>query len=65
MRSDGGGMTAHPQPRGAEEPPALPVITPDCESHAEHALDEALADSFPSSDPVAIAIPKPSDSPLK
>jgi len=40
------------------------VITPSPEDHAEHALDEALAESFPSSDPVAVSIPKPSDTPL-
>lgn len=40
------------------------VVTPTSEDHAEHALDEALAESFPSSDPVAVSIPKPSDTPL-
>lgn len=37
---------------------------PKSEDHAEHALDVALAESFPSSDPVAVSIPKPSDTPL-
>jgi hypothetical protein len=40
------------------------VITPTSEDHAENALDEALAESFPSSDPVAVSIPKPSATPL-
>lgn len=40
------------------------VVTPRPEDHAEHALDEALAETFPSSDPVAVSIPKPSDTPL-
>jgi hypothetical protein len=40
------------------------VVTPTSEDHAEHALDEALAESFPSSDPVAVSIPKPSNTPL-
>lgn len=40
------------------------VVTPTWEDHAEHALDEALGESFPSSDPVAVSIPKPSDTPL-
>jgi len=40
------------------------VVTPTSEDHAEHALDVALAESFPSSDPVAVSIPKPSDTPL-
>jgi hypothetical protein len=40
------------------------VITPRQEDHAEHALNEALAESFPASDPVAVSIPKPSDTPL-
>ena len=34
------------------------------EAHIEQALDEALKESFPSSDPVAIAVPKPSTTPL-
>ena len=46
-------------------PPARPAtpLTPDGESHAEHALDEALAESFPASDPVAIAVPEPLPAP--
>ncbi len=40
------------------------VVTPTSEDHAEHALDEALAESFPSSDPIAVSIPKPSETPL-
>lgn len=40
------------------------VVTPMSEDHAEHALDEALAESFPASDPVAVSIPKPSQTPL-
>lgn len=40
------------------------VVTPTSEDHTEHALDEALAESFSSSDPVAVSIPKPSDTPL-
>lgn len=40
-----------------------PLATND-ESHIDQALDEALKESFPSSDPVAIAVPKPSTTPL-
>lgn len=52
-------MTDH---RSGPVPPVAPPVvplTPDDESHAEHALDEALAESFPASDPVAIAVPEP------
>ncbi|MEO7493412.1 MAG: hypothetical protein ABIV04_00575 [Massilia sp.] len=52
-------------PKTAEvESKAVEVVTPKSEDHAEHALDEALAESFPSSDPVAVSIPNPSDTPL-
>lgn len=53
-------------PRKTSEDDSTPVdvVTPTSEDHAEHALDEALAESFPSSDPVAVSIPKPSDTPL-
>lgn len=34
------------------------------EAHIDEALDEALKESFPSSDPVAISVPKPSNTPL-
>ncbi len=52
--------------RKTEETNSTPVdiVTPTSEDHAEHALDEALAESFPSSDPVAVSIPKPSETPL-
>jgi len=40
------------------------VVTPASENHAEHALDEALTETFPSSDPVAVAIQVPSSRPL-
>ncbi|WP_454774410.1 hypothetical protein [Janthinobacterium tructae] len=40
-------------------PPERDSPTPASESHAEQALDEALKESFPASDPIAIAIPKP------
>ncbi len=33
-------------------------ITPKRESHKEHSLDEALDESFPASDPIAITIEK-------
>ena len=39
-------------------PPERDSPTPASESHAEEALDEALKESFPASDPIAIAIPK-------
>lgn len=50
-------------------PPTVPneaaaAVTPAAEGHVEHALDEALIESFPSSDPVAIAISEPSNRPL-
>lgn len=41
------------------DPPAK-----DDETHTDKALDEALKESFPASDPVAIAVPKPSSTPL-
>ncbi|HEU4815959.1 hypothetical protein [Janthinobacterium sp.] len=40
-------------------PPERDSPTPASESHAEQALDEALKESFPASDPIAIATPKP------
>ena len=46
---------------------AKPQVTPatkDEEAHIDQALDEALKESFPSSDPVAISVPKPSNTPL-
>lgn len=42
-------------------PPERDSPTPVSESHAEEALDEALKESFPASDPIAIAVPKPSN----
>lgn len=52
-------------PKAAEvDSTPVEVTTPTSEDHAEHALDEALAESFPASDPVAVSIPKPSDTPL-
>ncbi|MDN2712119.1 hypothetical protein O0880_22080 [Janthinobacterium sp. SUN118] len=42
-------------------PPERDSPTPARESHAEEALDEALKESFPASDPIAIAVPKPSN----
>ncbi|PHV32674.1 hypothetical protein CSQ94_15015 [Janthinobacterium sp. BJB312] len=40
-------------------PPERDSPTPANEGHAEEALDEALKESFPASDPIAIATPKP------
>ena len=40
-------------------PPERDSPTPANESHAEEVLDEALKESFPASDPIAIATPKP------
>ena len=53
-------------PRKTSEVDSTPVdvVTPASEDHAEHVLDEALAESFPSSDPVAVSIPNPSGTPL-
>ncbi|PLY39607.1 acetate kinase [Janthinobacterium sp. ROICE36] len=58
-----------PLPRNImKSPPIAPaseqMVTLPPEDHVEHTLDEALAESFPSSDPVAVAIPKPSNHPL-
>lgn len=39
-------------------------LIPTSEGHIEYALDEALAETFPSSDPVAVSISKPSNTPL-
>ncbi|MNM02051.1 hypothetical protein D3C81_119970 [compost metagenome] len=44
-------------------PPERDSPTPASESHAEEILDEALKESFPASDPIAIAIPKPAGKP--
>ncbi|PLY40436.1 hypothetical protein CSZ94_21035 [Janthinobacterium sp. ROICE36] len=44
-------------------PPERDSPTPASESHAEQALDEALKESFPASDPIAIATPKPASKP--
>jgi hypothetical protein len=41
-------------------PPERDSPTPAGESHTEEALDEALKESFPASDPIAVAVPKPS-----
>jgi hypothetical protein len=65
LRSNGSSVMVNLPMSCPEDLSPPPVITPACESHDERALDEALAESFPSSDPIAIAIPKPSDSPLK
>ncbi|MDQ2988694.1 MAG: hypothetical protein M3R60_06290 [Pseudomonadota bacterium] len=56
-------MTPLPKTADIDATPAQ-VVTPTAEGHSEHALDEALAESFPSSDPIAVSIPKPSNSPL-
>ncbi|WP_300758716.1 hypothetical protein [Janthinobacterium sp.] len=40
-------------------PPERDSPTPARESHAEEALDEALKESFPASDPIAVSTPKP------
>ncbi len=50
-----------PRKTGEVDSTPVDVVTPRLEDHAEHALDEALAESFPSSDPVAVSISKPSD----
>ena len=53
--------------RNAMDTTAKPQVTPatkDEEAHIDQALDEALKESFPSSDPVAISVPKPSNTPL-
>jgi len=39
-------------------PPERDSPTPARESHAEEALDEALKESFPASDPIAVSTPK-------
>lgn len=55
---------AHPPKSAEADSTPFDVATPTSEGHAEHALDEALAESFPSSDPVAVSVPKPSNTPL-
>lgn len=45
------------------KPQTAPAVKND-EAHIDQALDEALKESFPSSDPVAISVPKPSSTPL-
>ena len=56
------GMIMHSSTNAATTPappPERDSPTPASESHAEEALDEALKESFPASDPIAVAIPKP------
>ena len=56
------GMTMHSSTNAATTPappPERDSPTPASESHAEEALDEVLKESFPASDPIAVAIPKP------
>lgn len=56
------GNTMHSSTNAATAPappPERDSPTPAGESHAEQALDEALKESFPASDPIAIATPKP------
>ena len=56
------GITMHSSTNAATTPtppPERDSPTPASESHAEQALDEALKESFPASDPIAIATPKP------
>ncbi len=58
-------MIMHPSTNAATAPappPERDSPTPASESHAEQALDEALKESFPASDPIAIATAKPSGS---
>jgi len=47
-------MQRHPLPPARQRVPAPPALTP--EQHAEQALDEALRESFPASDPVAVDV---------
>lgn len=44
-------------------PPERDSPTPVREGHAEEALDEALKESFPASDPIAVSTPKPGGKP--
>jgi len=46
-------MQKIPQPKTT---PAQPMLTP-AEKHEEDALDEALKETFPSSDPIAVSVP--------
>ncbi|UUZ48585.1 hypothetical protein LP420_38770 [Massilia sp. B-10] len=64
IAAEGTHMTVHPNSEAAQPPSPAAPLTPDGESHAEHALDEALAESFPASDPVAIAVPRTLNSSL-
>ena len=57
------GMTMHSSTNAATTPappPERDSPTPASESHAEEILDEALKESFPASDPIAVSLPKPS-----
>jgi hypothetical protein len=51
-----------PQPQKPPKPGPEHAAPP--ASHQEDALDEALDETFPSSDPIAVSIPKPSTTPL-
>lgn len=57
-------MNKLPADESKQRAPLVPRDIADHTKHQELALDEALDESFPASDPVAISIPKPSNSPL-
>ena len=46
-----------------KEPDCTIKTPPDHPDHAEELLDEAIAETFPASDPVSISIDKPRDDP--
>ncbi len=51
--------TTKSAPSARKTPSAVPA--PGTHAHTERALDEALRESFPSSDPVAINVTPPAD----
>lgn len=56
--------TATRNPMNTNTKPEADPPAKDDAAHIDEALDEALKESFPSSDPVAISVPKPSSTPL-
>lgn len=57
-------MATQTSPRPQQQPKPRPEHAKPPETHQEVALDEALEETFPSSDPIAVSIPKPSTTPL-
>lgn len=57
-------MATQTSPQPQKQPKPGPEHAAPPASHQEDALDEALDETFPSSDPIAVSIPKPSTTPL-